>query len=125
MIPTKKISQTLIEYADFLIEELPDGYTKSDLEQILKLSALIWNACVVDQWHKTTDNVSAVRRQMTRADPITAAIVEELIARKKQLFGLDPRAITNECVVIKNGEFIVRAEARLDVENMDIAGSAH
>jgi hypothetical protein len=125
MIPPKKISHTLIEYADPLIEELPDGYSKNDLEQVLKFSALIWNACVVDQWHKTTDNVSTVRRQMTKADPLTAAIVEALIARKKQLFGLDSRAITNECVVIKNGEMIVRAEARLDSKNMDITGSIH
>ena len=125
MIPPKKISHTLIEYADPLIEELPDGYSQSDLEQVLKLAAGIWNACVLDQWHKTTSNVSAVRSRIAQTDPMTIAIIEALIARKKNLFGLDPRAITNECVVIKNGEFVVRAEARLDVEHMDIAGSAH
>lgn len=125
MIPTKKISHTLIEYADPLIEELPDGYSRSELEQVLKLAVTIWNACVVDQWQKTTDNVSAVRRQIAQTDPMTIAIIEALIARKKALFGLDPRAITNECVVIKNGEFVVRAEARMDVENMDIVGSVH
>ena len=91
----------------------------------MKLAACVWNACVVDQWHKTTENVTAVRRQLAQAHPISAAIVDALIARKKQLFGLDHRGITNECVIIKNGEFVVRAEARLDVKHIDITGSAH
>ncbi|MCE3602614.1 hypothetical protein LXA47_03205 [Massilia sp. P8910] len=125
MIPTKKISLTLIEYADPLIQELEEGYSKNDLEVVLRLAACVWNACVVDQWHKTTENVTAVRRQLTRAHPMSAAIVDALIARKKQLFGLDIRGITNECVILKNGEFVVRAEARLDVEHIDIEGSSH
>ena len=125
MIPTKKISLTLIAFADPLIEELPAEYSRSNLEQVLKLSAGIWNACVLDQWHTTTDNVSAVRRQIAQTDPMTIAIIEALIARKKNLFGLDHRAITNECVVIKNGEFVVCAEARFDVENMNIVSRVH
>lgn len=125
MIPTKKISLTLIEYAEPLLEELPEGYAKSDLEAVLKLATGVWNACVLDQWHKTTENVTAVRRQIAQADPILAAIVDALIVRKQKLFGLDPRGITNECVVKKNGEFVVRAEARLDVQHIEIAGSSH
>jgi hypothetical protein len=56
---------------------------------------------------------------------MTIAVIDGSIARKKQLFGLDPRAITNECVVIKNAEFVVSAEARFDVEHLDIDGSIH
>jgi len=125
MIPPKKISHTLIEYADPLIEELPEGYSKNELEAILKLCACTWNACVLDQWHKTTKHVAAVRHHIAQTDPMTIAVIDGLIARKKQLFGLDPRAITNECVIIKNGEMIVRAEARFDVEHLDIDGSIH
>jgi hypothetical protein len=33
-------------------------------------------------------------------------------------------AITNECVVVKNGEFVVRAEARIDVQDAPINGGA-
>ena len=125
MIPTKKISLTLIEYADPLIQDLEEGYSKNDLEAVLKLAACVWNACVVDQWHKTTENVTAVRQQLAHAHPISAAIVDALIARKKQSFGFDVRGITNECVILKNGEFVVRAEARLDVEHIDIKGRSH
>lgn len=125
MIPTMKISQTLIEYAQPLIQDLPNGYSKNDLEQVLKLAAGIWNACVMDQWHKSTENVAAVRRQIARGHPIPAAIVDALIERKKQMFGSDPRGITNETVVVKNGEFVVRAEARLDVQNVDVQGGVN
>ena len=119
MIPTKKISLTLIEYAEPLISELEDGYSQNDLEEVLKLGTCIWNACVLDQWHGTTEHVKAVRRQILKSeDSIPAAIVEALILRKKQRFGNDPRGITNECVIVKNSEFVVRAEARLDLQNI-------
>lgn len=118
MIPTKKISLTLIEYAEPLMNELGDGYSQSDLERVLKLATTVWNACILDQWHSTTKHVQALRRQFSNAeDLMPAVIVETLIMRKQQHFGNDPRAITNECIIVKNGEFVVRAEARLDVKN--------
>jgi len=121
MIPTKKISLTLIEYADPLIQYLPHGYSQHDLEKVLKLAATIWNACVLDQWHSTNDNVQAVRQLILRSgDAVPVAMVESLIKRKMECYSNEPRAITNECVVVKNGEFVVRAEARLDVQNIPI-----
>lgn len=121
MIPNKKISLTLIEYAEPLIDDLQDGYSKSDLESILKFAAGIWNACVLDQWRGATEHVDAIRRQIAKAaHPMPIALVEALIARKQQLFGNDPRGITNECVTVKNGEFVVRAEARLDLQHLAV-----
>ena len=123
MVPNKKISLTLIEYAEPLINDLEDGYSKSDLERILKFTAGIWNACVLDKWRGTTEHVKAIRRQISKAaHPMPIAIVEALIVRKQQLFGNDPRAITNECVIVKNGEFVVRAEARLDLQHLTVEG---
>lgn len=117
MIPTKMISLTLIEYAEPLLNDLEDGYSQHDLEGVLKLATIIWNACVLDQWYSTNEHVEAIRQQMSKAESsVPAAIVESLIVRKQQCFGNDPRAITNECVIVKNGEFVVRAEARLDVQ---------
>jgi hypothetical protein len=124
MIPTRKISLTLIEYAQPLIQSLPDGYSKTDLETVLKLATCVWNACVLDQWHRSTENVAAVRSQIS-PDPGSAALVEVLIERKQRMFGNDPRAVTGETVVVKNGEFVVRAEARLDVQHVEIQGSVN
>jgi len=123
MIPSKKISLTLIEYAGPLIDDLGDGYSQSDLERVLKFAAGIWNACVLDKWRGTTEHVDAIRRQISKAaHPTPIAIVEALIARKQQLFGSDLRGITNECVIIKNREFVVRAEARLDLQHLAAEG---
>ncbi len=123
MIPTKKISLTLLEYADPLINELEADYTQSDLEGVLQLATCIWNACVLDQWHNTTENVELLRGQVSIAEnSIPTVVVEAMIQRKKQDFGGDPRAITNECVVVKNGEYVVRAEARIDLQNIPAKG---
>ena len=125
MIPTKKISLTLLEYAEPLIQDLPEDYSQHELEGVLKLAAFVWNICVLDQWSGTTKNAEALRRQMsTGPNPVPVGMVEFLILRKQQMFSMDPRAITNECVVVRNGEFVVRAEARIDVQDAPINGGA-
>ncbi len=47
------------------------------------------------------------------------AIVNALIARKRHLYGSDPRGITNETIIVRNGEFSLRAEARLVLDNIE------
>ena len=117
MIPTKKISLTLLEFAEPLISELEDDYSQSDLEGVLQLATCIWNACVLDQWYGTNENVELLRGQISKTEnSIPTVIVEAMIQRKEQGFGGDPRAITNECVVVKDGEYVVRAEARIDLQ---------
>jgi len=127
VIPTKKISLTLLEYAEPLIKELEDDYSQSDLEGVLQLATCIWNACILDQWHSTTENVELLRGQISRAEnSIPTVVVEAMIQRKRRDFSGDPRAITNECVVVKNGEYVVRAEARIDLQNTPVkAGRAN
>lgn len=121
MIPTTKISLTLLEYAEPLINELEDDYSKSELENVLRIATCVWNACVIDQWHNTDKNVEDLKEHISKSgDFIPAVIVDALIQRKRQSFGGDLRAITNECVVVKNGEFVVRAEARIDLQNMPV-----
>ncbi|MCC7007035.1 MAG: hypothetical protein IT497_10400 [Ottowia sp.] len=127
MIPTKKISLTLLEYAQPLIQDLPEGYSKEDLEAALRISAAIWNACVVDHAEKNTKYVSAFRDLVSQQNqgPLSLVILDAFIARKKQLFSLDQRGITNESVIVRNGEFIVRAEARVDIKNIDTIGGVN
>lgn len=125
MLPTKKISLALIEFAEPLINELPPGYSKKDLETILRLAVCVWNSCVLDQWHKTNEHVAAVRKQIAKGQGLEVVVIEALITRKIQLFGDDNRAINNESVVVKNGEFVVRAQARMDLEYIEVSGLAN
>lgn len=94
-----------------MIDELGDDANKSELESVLGLACGIWNACVVDEWHGTTQNVDAMRAK-ARENPNEGVLIEVLIKRKKKHYGEGSRAITNEQVAEKNGEFVVRAEAR-------------
>ncbi len=110
-VPNKKISETLLEFAAPLIDSLGENPNKADLESVLRLASGIWNACVMDQWYGTTDHVEAMRDQV-RHDPGYSALVEDLIERKQKVYGDDSRGITNEHVLEKNGELVVRAEAR-------------
>jgi hypothetical protein len=111
MVPKRKISETLLEFAEPLIEELGDDPNKSELESVLGLACGIWNACVVDDWHGTTQNVDTMRAK-AKEIPNEGVLIEVLIERKQKHYGEDSRAITNEQVAEKNGEFVVSAEAR-------------
>lgn len=123
MIPTQKISQTLIEFAEPLLAMLEENYSQRELEGALKLAVNIWNACVLDQWQQTSQHVEAIQRAVSNSgNAISTSIVAALIVRKRVHFGNDPRAITNECVIVRDGNFVVRAEARLDVENLPVEG---
>jgi hypothetical protein len=111
MSPNRKISETLLEFAEPLIDLHGDAPNKSELESVLGLACVIWNACVLDAWHGTTDNVDAMRK-LLKENPDIVALMEYLIERKQKQYGDDFRAIMNEQVVEKNGELVVRAEAR-------------
>lgn len=93
-IPTRKISETLLEFAEPLLQQLPNEYPKAELDAAIKLAICVWNACALDQWHKTTEYTDALRRQAVRgyAEEIndrsqqqtTMVVVLALIDRQKE-----------------------------------------
>ena len=112
-IPSRKISETLMQFAEPLLKELPVDHSIEALESIIKVATCVWNACALDQWHKTTSYTDKLKNQFGPNISNDIVIINALIARKKHLYGDDPRAITNETVVVDNGEFRLRAEARV------------
>ena len=133
-IPTRKISETLLEFAEPLLQQLPNEYPKSELDAAIKLATCVWNACVLDQWHKTTEYTDALRQQAAGGyekeirdrsqQQTTIGIVLALIDRKRRLYGSDPRGITNGVITTTNGGLSFRAEARLDICNISAVGGA-
>lgn len=111
VFPTKKISLTLIEFAEPLMNEMGDDIEKSELEHLIELASGVWNACVLDDWHETGEHVDAFRNQLS-SHPVGRWVINMLIERKRQHFGHDLRVITNPTVVDRDGELVVRAEAR-------------
>lgn len=122
MIPAKKISQTLLEYAEPLMLMYSGECTKIELEAMLRMAVAAWNACVLDHWRQNGQQVAAVRQALANGHPVQKAMIEMLIERKAQLFAHDVRAISNETVIVRDGAFIVSAEARMDIEYMDATG---
>jgi hypothetical protein len=110
MTPQKKISQTLLEYLEPFLQGFGDDISREELENLLKVGTAVWNACVVDTWHGSDTYVTEVRKQM--ANLPHPELTEYLIERKRGEFADDLRGITNPEVLEKNGEFVIRAEAR-------------
>jgi len=103
MIPTRKISETILEFDDPILQELPESSTKEDFEAVMRLVVSAWNAVVLDEWNKTRkfekEFIKALRPMPKEFDGIS----RKLIWRKKRKYSSDPRAVGNYWVIEKNG----------------------
>ena len=86
-LPDRKISETLLDYARPLLEQVDEQTTQSLLEDGLKLAVTIWNAAVLEE---TTgaDHYLAEIRERIRLSGIRPAIdtVDALIKRRRRVF---------------------------------------
>jgi hypothetical protein len=110
MTPQKKISQTLLEYLEPFLHGFGEDISREELEKLLEMGTTVWNACVVDAWHGSDTYVAEVRKQF--ANMPHPELTEYLIERKRAAFADDLRGITNPEVLERNGEVVIRAEAR-------------
>jgi len=122
MIPSRKISETILEFGDPVLQELPESATKEDFEAVMLLVVSAWNAVVLDEWNKTRkfekEFIKALRPMPKEFD----GIPRKLIWRKKRKYSSDPRAVGNYWVIEKNGGYVFRAEARLDLQGIEGIG---
>lgn len=117
MIPNTKISQVLLEFANPLLVQLPEGYTKEEFDAVIRFVITVWNAVVMDGWGEGNRFEKELLAIMEGAPKEIQVDVKRLIKRKKKKFALDPRAVGNHWIREQNGEFIFGCEARLDIEN--------
>jgi hypothetical protein len=116
-VPDKKISETFLAFAEPLFMEGADtAPTRHQVEQILKVAFTVWNAIVFDTVHGNDRYVSDLRKLMAK-DPLSVAIVEGMITRKLTEFADDLRVIGDYELYEKNGEWRLRAEAKLAKRN--------
>ena len=109
--PDRKISETFIHFARPLLDAAPPGATEADLEVAVRLAFTVWNAVVyadaVDN-HEFLDGI----REHTGHEPMSVALIEHLIRRKRELFGDDHRLVGAHKFYRQGGELRFRAEAR-------------
>lgn len=122
-IPTRKISETILEFAEPLLRELPDRYSKDALKGIIRLATCVWNACVLDQWNDTIEYTDLLKRPFEEKGFVRELMtINTLIDRKRNFYNDDPRGITNARIIVRNGKFSLRAETRLDFNKIKYRG---
>ncbi len=109
--PNRKISETFLEFSSPLMDTIGEDVTKYKVEQVLKIAFTVWNAIVLDTAKGSSKYISMVRKT-TMGDPISSALIEQMISRKNDMFTDDQRMIGEYCIMQKNGEWRLLAEAR-------------
>ncbi|NMM42663.1 hypothetical protein [Pseudoalteromonas arctica] len=125
MIPSKKISQTVLEFGKSIIAGLPASHTKEEFEATMKLVVTAWNAVVMDSWENGSKFELELLALMETAPKIVKLEIKRLIKRKKTKFYNDPRAVDDFWVRENNGEIVFGCEARLNVDNAPASNTKH
>ena len=81
------------------------------VEQVLKITFTAWNAVVLDTVKGNTKYVIKLR-ELTADDPMSAALIDQMISRKQDIFSGDHRMIGEYRLTQKRGKWRLRAEAR-------------
>lgn len=121
MIPSKEISQTILEFGKSVIAGLPVNCDKNEFESAMEVIITVWNAVVVDSFRKNRNSESELLNLMESPPQNVKLEIKRLIKRKKTKFANDQRGVSNFWVRESNGEFIFGCEARLDVDNVAIS----
>jgi hypothetical protein len=110
-LSNRKISETFLNFSSPLIDSIGEDATKYQVEQVLKITYTVWNAIILDEVKGITNHISMLR-QTVENDPMSSALIEQLIDRKKKMFADDLRVIGEYSLTQKKGEWRLRADAR-------------
>ncbi len=120
-----KISQTLLEFGQPMIRQLPPDYTKSEFEQVMRIVVTIWNAVTIDAWFGTQENQESAKSAFAVAPLSVQRELQDLIARKKKVFGKDLRAVGEYWVRETDNGVIFGCEARINQPNTSKSQGKH
>lgn len=109
--PDKKISETFLDFASPLFEIAGEKPTKEQVESALKLAFTVWNSVVFDTVGGNSKNVTTLK-QLVSNNPPCAALLDQMLTRKRTLFGDDLRLIGEYKITKKLFKWNLRVEAR-------------
>lgn len=109
--PGRKISETFLDFADLLLQALGPRATIDQMEQALNLAFTVWNAVVYENVNGDARYID-MARNLTCHDRESAVLFDQLIDRKRNLFGEDDRLVGELKLTRHGGEIRLRAEAR-------------
>lgn len=114
-VPERKISETILEFGEPIIDVLSPRATKEEFAHIMQIVVSAWNAVVLDEWNDTSHFESGFLAAFDSAPPQLQAMAADLVLRKKKKFSDDPRGVGKYEVLEKHGQLVFRADARLDL----------
>jgi hypothetical protein len=110
----RKISETLIDFAQPIIEIIDEDTTEEQIKMGFVLVVTVWNSLVFEVVKNDPSYVETLWEAISEMEVEDgAAIVEALIARKRKKFKDDLRAIADHSISYSCGHLNVKAEARL------------
>ena len=107
-----KISATLLEFAEPVLEMLDDETPIQAIEDAMQMVVTVWNAIVIEEWGLATGMLEEARRLMQSGVPALAPIFDKLVDRKRKKFGGDLRGVGKvEISRGADGGLLLKAEA--------------
>jgi hypothetical protein len=90
--PHRKISETFLDFAGPLLQELPSEAPEERARVALEVAYAAWNAVIFADVLKDNRYIEQIR-SLTAETPESGMLMEQLIARKRALFAEDARLI--------------------------------
>ena len=109
--PDRKISETFLDFAAPMMRDLPSEGPEHRARQALEVSFTVWNAVIFADVLNDHAYLNQIRH-LTAGNPETGLLVEQMIARKRELFADDERMIGDWEVTRTQDGINVRADAR-------------
>jgi hypothetical protein len=116
-LPSNPISETILDFAEPLLESAPAGVTVAAVEEALGIAIAVWNAVVLEQAGET-GLLEQLQLDLTARTPRTARAelhthIADLEVRKRARFEDDRRLIGRwKIYTDQAGEFRLEVEAR-------------
>jgi len=109
--PERKISETFLQFAAPLLRDLPSEAPETRAREALLVAYTIWNAVVFADVAEDQRHLNQIRN-VNASRPELGILTEQMIARKRALFGDDERLIGLWELTTTFEGFRLRADAR-------------
>jgi hypothetical protein len=110
-----RISASLIEFAQPLLDALPQPPRMEQVRQIMQIATIAWNLPILEDepGGEGPDLRQLYERQMTLAPPFFRAIMDTLLRDRRTRWGHDPRLVASVEVSCEPKEFRIVATASI------------
>ena len=88
----RNISEMFLDFADPIMESLPEDGNAAQMEHALKIAYTMWNAMVLEEVKGDRHTLDLLHAAVVQ-HPEATILINALIDRKQTWFGSDPRLI--------------------------------